>query len=275
MKIIAITNQKGGVGKTTTSLNLAAALAEKKVRVLLVDLDPQGSASSVLVSKEEGAETPSIYAALIGEKLASELVSPTRIKNLSIIPSDLDLAGAEVEVARMDDHMMRLRAAFDDLREKNAFDYILLDCPPSLGILMSNALTAADEILVPIQCEYYALEGLGLLMEVTDRIRATGANPTLSISGLLLTMFDARTNLNPAVEREVRNHFQEVVYKTLIPRTVRFAEAPSHGRTIFEHDPNGIGATSYRKLAAEFLQRQKSQVTFINSPTHRAHESPE
>jgi chromosome partitioning protein len=175
----------------------------------------------------------------------------------------------------MDDHMMRLRAAFEDLREKNAFDYVLLDCPPSLGILMSNALTAADEILVPIQCEYYALEGLGLLMEVTDRIRATGANPTLSISGLLLTMFDARTNLNPAVEREVRNHFQEVVYKTLIPRTVRFAEAPSHGRTIFEHDPNGIGSNAYRKLAAEFLQRQKSQVTFMNSPTHRAQETPE
>ncbi|MEN9468295.1 MAG: hypothetical protein RL630_28 [Verrucomicrobiota bacterium] len=275
MKIIAITNQKGGVGKTTTSLNLAAALAEKKVRVLLVDLDPQGSATSVLVSKEEGTETPSIYAALIGEKPASDLISPTRIKNLSIIPSDLDLAGAEVEVARMDDHMMRLRAAFDDLREKNAFDYVLLDCPPSLGILMSNALTAADEILVPIQCEYYALEGLGLLMEVTDRIRATGANPTLSISGLLLTMFDARTNLNPAVEREVRNHFQEVVYKTLIPRTVRFAEAPSHGRTIFEHDPSGVGSTAYRKLAAEFLQRQKSQLTFMNSPTQRAQESPE
>jgi chromosome partitioning protein len=166
--------------------------------------------------------------------------------------------------------MMRLRGAFESLREESAFDYILLDCPPSLGILMSNALTAADEILVPIQCEYYALEGLGLLMEVTDRIRATGANPTLSIAGLLLTMFDTRTNLNPAVEREVRNHFQEVVYKTLIPRTVRFAEAPSHGRTIFEHEAHGTGATAYRKLAAEFLERQKSGVTFMNSPAAKS-----
>lgn len=272
MKIIAITNQKGGVGKTTTSINLAAALAEKKSRVLLVDLDPQGSASSVLANREGDEDPPSIYAALIGERPATELVSTTRFKNLSLIPSDLDLAGAEVEVARMDDHMMRLRGAFESLREQAAFDYILLDCPPSLGILMSNALTAADEILVPIQCEYYALEGLGLLMEVTDRIRATGANPTLSISGLLLTMFDTRTNLNPAVEREVRNHFQEVVYKTLIPRTVRFAEAPSHGRTIFEHDPSGIGATAYRKLAGEFLERQKSGVTFMNSPSAKAAE---
>jgi chromosome partitioning protein len=141
-----------------------------------------------------------------------------------------------------------------------------MDCPPSLGILMSNALAAADEIFVPIQCEYYALEGLGLLMEVTERIRASGANPSLSISGLLLTMFDSRTNLNPAVEKEVRNHFQEVVYNTVIPRTVRFAEAPSHGHTIFEHDPNGIGSVAYRRLAKEFLDRQKKGITFVNAP---------
>jgi len=265
MKIIAITNQKGGVGKTTTSVNLAAALAERKARVLLVDIDPQGSASSVLLAKDEENESPSIYSALIGEKSAVELITPTRLKNLSIIPSNLDLAGAEVEVARMDDHMMRLRAAFDDIRKENLFDYVLLDCPPSLGILMSNALAAADEILVPIQCEYYALEGLGLLMEVTDRIRASGANPSLSISGLLLTMFDSRTNLNPAVEKEVRNHFQEVVYKTVIPRTVRFAEAPSHGKTILEHDNPGAGAAAYRKLAKEFLDRQKKNITFTNT----------
>lgn len=264
MKIIAISNQKGGVGKTTTSVNLAAALAEKKARVLLVDIDPQGSATSVLMGKEEGA--PSIYSALIGERSAVELVLPTRIKNLSLIPSDLDLAGAEVEVARMDDHMMRLRVAFESLRKQNLFDYLLMDCPPSLGILMSNALAAADEIFVPIQCEYYALEGLGLLMEVTERIRASGANPALSISGLLLTMFDSRTNLNPAVEKEVRNHFQEVVYNTVIPRTVRFAEAPSHGRTILEHDPNGIGSVAYRRLAKEFLDRQKKNITFVNAP---------
>jgi chromosome partitioning protein len=262
MKVIAITNQKGGVGKTTTSVNLAAALAEKKSRILLVDIDPQGSATSVLDSKEN--ENPSIYSALIGEKSAAELVIPTRIKNLSLIPSNLDLAGAEIEVARMDDHMMRLRTCFEGLRKQSLFDYILLDCPPSLGILMSNALAAADEILVPIQCEYYALEGLGLLMEVTDRIRASGANPTLSISGLLLTMFDSRTNLNPAVEKEVRSHFQDVVYKSVIPRTVRFAEAPSHGKTIFEHDPHGSGTLAYRKLAKEFLDRQKQGMAFVN-----------
>jgi chromosome partitioning protein len=181
-------------------VNLSAALAEKKSRVLLVDLDPQGSATSALLSRE--GELFSIYSALIGEKVATELINPTRIKNLSIIPSDLNLAGAEVEVARMDDHMMRLRGVFESIRKQDLFDFVLLDCPPSLGILMSNALTAADEILVPIQCEYYALEGLGLLMEVTDRIRASGANPSLSISGLLLTMFDNRTNLNPAVEKD-------------------------------------------------------------------------
>jgi chromosome partitioning protein len=264
MKFIAITNQKGGVGKTTTSINLAAALAEKKSRILLVDLDPQGSATSVLDTKD--VERPSIYSALIGEKSVTELTVPTRLEHLSIIPSNLDLAGAEIEVARMDDHMMRLRTCFEDLREENRFDFVLLDCPPSLGILMSNALAAADEILVPIQCEYYALEGLGLLMEVTDRIRATGANPSLSICGLLLTMFDSRTNLNPAVEKEVRNHFQEVVYNTVIPRTVRFAEAPSHGKTIFEHDPHGSGTLAYRQLAKEFLNRQKKGVKFVSAP---------
>ena len=263
MKIIAITNQKGGVGKTTTTVNLSAALAEAGQRILLVDLDPQASATSVLGLKE--VSSGSIYQALIGARHARELILPTRIPNLSAIPADLDMTGAEIEVARMDDHMLQLRNVLADIREQNAFDFAFLDCPPSLGILMTNALAAADEILVPIQCEYYALEGLSLLMDVTERIRANGWNPGLSISGLLLTMFDGRTNLNPAVVAEVRNHFQEVVYETVIPRTVRFAEAPSHGRTIFEHDPSGTGAAAYRALAKELLDRQKRGVAFTSA----------
>ena len=263
MKIIAITNQKGGVGKTTTTVNLAASLAGLGKRILLVDLDPQASATSVLGLKE--ASLGSIYQALIGARPARELVLETRIPNLSAIPADLDMAGAEIEVARMDDHILQLRRVLGDVRDQNAFDYALLDCPPSLGILMSNALAAADEILVPIQCEYYALEGLGLLMEVTERIRSSGANPGLSISGLLLTMFDSRTNLSPAVVGEVRSHFQEVVYNTVIPRTVRFAEAPSHGRTILEHDPSGSGAAAYRALAEELLDRHSRGVAFTSS----------
>ncbi|MEI6070287.1 MAG: ParA family protein [Verrucomicrobiae bacterium] len=263
MKIIAITNQKGGVGKTTTTVNLSAALAELGQRVLLVDLDPQASATSVLGLKE--ASSGSIYQSLIGARHARELILPTRMPNLSAIPADLDMVGAEIEVARMDDHMLQLRRVLGDIREQNAFDFALLDCPPSLGILMTNALAAADEILVPIQCEYYALEGLGLLMDVTDRVRASGNNPGLSISGLLLTMYDSRTNLSPAVVKDVRDHFQEVVYETMIPRTVRFAEAPSHGRTILEHDPSGPGAAAYRALAKELLERQSRGLAFTSA----------
>ncbi len=262
MKIIAVANQKGGVGKTTTTVNLSAALAERGVRVLLADLDPQGNASSALGLAQEGR--PSLYRALIGQSPVEELITPTRLENLSAIPADLDLAGAEVEVARMDEHMLQLRRVLAPLKASKAFDYMFLDCPPSLGILMSNALAAADEILVPIQCEYYALEGLSLLMNVTDQIRSCGANPGLAISGLLMTMFDGRNNLNPAVAAEVRSHFQEVAFQTVIPRTVRFGEAPSHGRTILEHDPNGPGSEAYRALAGEFLDRQKKGMSFVS-----------
>jgi len=263
VKVIAVANQKGGVGKTTTSLSLSAALAERGVRVLLADLDPQGNATSALGLGE--IRNQSLYQALIGAKPVTELVTTTRLENLSAIPADLDLAGAEVEVARMDEHMLQLRKVLQPLKDQNAFDFLFLDCPPSLGILMSNALSAADEILVPIQCEYYALEGLGLLMQVTEQIRACGANPNLALCGLLMTMYDGRTSLNPAVVKEVREHFQEVAFETLIPRTVRFGEAPSHGRTILEHDPAGPGAAAYRALAEEFLARQKQGLSFVNA----------
>ena len=262
MKIIAVANQKGGVGKTTTSVNLSAALSEHGVRVLLADLDPQGNATSALSLADFGGQ--SLYQAMIGARPVRELVVPTRIPNLFAIPADLDMAGAEVEVARMDEHMLQLRKVLEPLRLQVEFEFVFLDCPPSLGILMSNALAAADEVLIPIQCEYYALEGLGLLMQVTDQVRACGANPGLSLSGLLMTMFDNRTNLNPAVVREVRNHFQEVVFETVIPRTIRFGEAPSHGRTILEHDPSGAGAAAYRALAVEFLERQRKGLSFVN-----------
>jgi chromosome partitioning protein len=260
MKIIAVANQKGGVGKTTTSINLAAALAEKGLRVLLIDLDSQGNATSAMGLRD--IEGHSMYRALIGDTATEDLVLPTRMERLFGIPADLDLAGAEVEVARMDNHLLQLRKALDRLRQDGAFDCALLDCPPSLGILMTSALAAADQILVPIQCEYYALEGLGNLMSIISQIRMA-ANPSLTISGLLLTMFDSRTNLNTAVVNDVREHFQEVVYDTVIPRSIRFGEAPSFGRTILEHDARGPGATAYRALADEFLDRQKRGVAFV------------
>jgi chromosome partitioning protein len=260
MKIIAVTNQKGGVGKTTTSINLSAALAEAGRRVLLIDLDPQANASSVVGLKNP--ELPGLYEVLIGERQVSESLYETRISNLFAIPSSLDLAGAEVEVARMEGHLFQLRQVLEPLRGADTFDFCMLDCPPSLGILMSNALVAADELLIPIQCEYYALEGLGLLMDVAGQIVKGGANANLAICGMLMTMFDSRTNLNAAVAADVRGHFGEVVFETVIPRTIRFGEAPSHGLTILEYDAAGVGARSYRELATEFLTRQESGTKF-------------
>ncbi len=265
MKILAVANQKGGVGKTTTSVNLAAGLAALGQRVLLIDLDPQGNATSALGGDLENP--PTLYGPLTGSAEIHSCLTPTRLANLSLIGADLDLAGLEIEVARMDNHLQQLRLVLHPLRERAAFDFVILDCPPSLGILMTNALVAADQLLVPVQCEYYALEGLGKLMFVMNQIRESGANASLALSGLLMTMFDRRTNLAEAVVKDVRDHFQEVLYDTVIPRTVRLSEAPSFGRTIFEHDPHGAGAGAYGQLAREFLRRQEANLSFVNAPS--------
>ncbi len=263
MKLIAIANQKGGVGKTTTAVSLSACLAELGWRVLLIDLDPQANATSALGL--ESAEGLSLYRALVGETDMAEQVLPTRIDNLFIIPADLDLAGAEVEVARLENHLVRLREVVRPIREDAPFDFVLMDCPPSLGILMTNALAAADELLVPIQCEYFALEGLSKIVQLVGQIRDCGANPELSIGGILMTMFDSRTNLSTQVVSEVRRHFEAITYRTAIPRTVRLGEAPSFGKTILEYDGSGVGAKAYRRMAEEFIQRQRGEVILPKS----------
>lgn len=253
MKIVAIANQKGGVGKTTTAVNLGVALAERKLRVLLVDLDPQANATSALGMQD--VEGESIYESLIGDVPIANKILPTRIDNMFLIPSDLDLAGAEVEIARMSDHLTRLATTLSAFRCDDTFDLIFLDCPPSLGILMTNALAAANEILTPIQCEYFALEGLVKIVRVVEQVRDSGANGQVQIGGIVMTMFDSRTNLSEQVVNEVRQHFGDRVYKTVIPRTVRLSEAPSFGKSILEYDSSGTGSVAYRALAREFIKR--------------------
>ena len=255
MKIIAIANQKGGVGKTTTSVNLGCALAQSGKRVLLIDLDPQANATSSFGL--QGVEGESLYEPLLGNASVVDKILPTRLESMFLIPSDLDLAGAEIEIARMDSHLTRLTETLAPLRADTTFDFVLLDCPPSLGILMTNALAAADELLTPIQCEFFALEGLVKIVRVVEQIRNSGANDRVAITGIVMTMFDRRTNLSGQVVADVREHFGARVYETVIPRTVRLSEAPSFGQSIFEYAPHGVGALAYRALADEFLRRQR------------------
>ena len=247
-RIIAVSNQKGGVGKTTTSVNLAACVAEKGKRVLLVDIDPQGNASSGLGVTER---SPSIYDVLLGEESAENAVRKTEFDNLSVLPSDMALAGAEIELVAIPERETLLRKALETVRSQ--FDYIFIDCPPSLSLLTLNAMTAADSVLIPIQCEYYALEGVGQLMNTLQLVKKR-LNPALEIEGVVLTMLDGRTNLGLQVVQEVKKYFKSRVYGSVIPRNVRLSEAPSHGEPINVYDARSTGAEAYRALAAEFIE---------------------
>jgi chromosome partitioning protein len=246
-RIIAIANQKGGVGKTTTAVNLGAALAELGLRVLVVDLDPQGNASTGLGINPRDVNA-SIYDVLMQDTPALDAVEPTSLKNLFVIPATLDLAGAEIELVPAFSRELKLKRALDVVRSE--YDVVLIDCPPSLGLLTVNGLAAADDVIVPIQCEYYALEGLGQLLRNVALVRSS-LNATLEVRGIILTMYDARTRLAEQVETEVREHFGSKVYKTVVPRTVRLAEAPSFGQPVIVFDSTSRGATAYRNLAKE------------------------
>jgi len=249
--IVAVTNQKGGVGKSTTAINLAATLSYQGKRTLVVDLDPQGNATSGF-GIDRGGVTVSIYDVLLGDTPIDDAVEATSFRDLFLVPATIDLAGAEIELVSMFSREMRLRKALSELRGE--YDVVLIDCPPSLGLLTVNALAAADEVLIPIQCEYYALEGLSQLMQNIELVSGN-LNPSLRIGGVVLTMFDGRTNLAADVVSQVRDFFGEVAYRTIIPRSVRLSEAPSFGQPIEAFDPMSRGAIAYRQLGREFIQR--------------------
>jgi len=254
-KVIAVANQKGGVGKTTTAVNLAACLAVLGRRVLLVDIDPQANATSgVGLEKTEGASS---YRALLGEGTLTERIKPTAFERLEIVPSEVDLCGAEIELSRLENHLHRLKLALQPVRDAGRFDLIVIDCAPSLGILTLNAFAAADALLVPLQCEYYALEGISMIHRVLGQVRDSGVNAQLELLGVVMTMFDGRTRLSQQVLGEVREHFGEKVFDTVIPRTTRLAEAPSHGQPIIHYDKYSAGASAYEVLSQEVLERLK------------------
>ena len=252
-QIIAVANQKGGVGKTTTTVNLAACLAADGWRVLLIDVDSQANATSGLgVEKKEGG---SLYRPLLGEGRLEEKILSTEFERLDLLPSEVDLCGAEVELAQTENHLFRLRDALKPLANSDRYDIILLDCPPSLAIVTLNAFVAADSLIVPLQCEYYALEGIAMLTKVVEQLREAGANKNIRLLGVLMTMFDSRTRLSHQVVGEVRNYFADTVFETIIPRTTRLAEAPSHGKPVLHYDPYSAGSAAYEILAQEVVAR--------------------
>lgn len=252
-KIVAISNQKGGVGKSTTAINLSACIAERLKKVLLVDMDPQGNSTSGLGIDRDEQEN-SIYEMLIGDKNADECTIRTEFGRLFVIPSNVDLAGAEVEMMDMDNRESLLKNKLDEI--KDDYDYVFIDCPPSLSLLTINALVASDSVLIPVQCEYYALEGLTQLLKTIDLVKDR-LNENLTINGIVFTMFDGRTNLSNDVVENVKENVDVNVYKTVIPRNVRLAESPSYGMPIIRYDSHSTGARSYREFAKEFVGRRK------------------
>lgn len=257
-KIIVIANQKGGVGKTTTAINLSACLAKKNKKTLIVDIDPQGNASSGFgINTKELDKT--IYELLIGEAEIQECITHTVIKKLDLLPSDIDLTGAEIELLDMPDKEQLLKTGLTKVRDQ--YDFIIIDCPPSLNILTLNALTAADQVIVPVQCEYYALEGLTQLIYTIDLVKKS-LNPDLSIAGLVFTMYDSRTNLSQDVVANVKENVNQHIYKTIIPRNIRLAEAPSYGLPIIMYDARSTGAEAYKKLAKEVIAQNKTKNIF-------------
>lgn len=262
-KTICIANQKGGVGKTTTSVNLSSALATLGKRVLLIDMDPQGNASSGLGIKRYESQDNNSYHVLIGEKTLTEATQNTSNPNLKISTANPDLVGAEIELVDMPQREYRLKQAIATVADQ--YDFVLIDCPPSLGLLTLNALNAADSFLVPLQCEYYALEGLSQLLNTAGLIKKN-LNPQLHIEGIVLTMFDMRNNLSHQVVTEIKNHFGEKVFNAIIPRNVRLSEAPSHGQSILEYDSKSVGATRYLELAREVIARSEQKVAQEPAP---------
>ena len=251
-RVICIANQKGGVGKTTTSVNLSSALAEMGRRVLLIDMDPQGNASSGLGIKRYENQENNVYHVLIGEKTIQMATQKSNVDSLDILPANPDLVGAEIELVDMPQREYRLKQAIQEVDSQ--YDYVLIDCPPSLGLLTVNSLSAANTFLVPLQCEYYALEGLSQLLNTAGIIKKN-LNSELRIEGIVLTMFDTRNNLSHQVVAEIQNHFGDKVFKAIVPRNVRLSEAPSHGQSILQYDSKSIGSKKYRELAYELDER--------------------